>query len=232
MVKEGSKILMGKWQVFAQNNLNLGVYFLNWYFPIAVFTILMVFLFSYLKNPELIKKEMLFWFFASCSQSMAALLAVVVMFAVFRYQQMQARLRNLYDVLKKKFSSGKWVSFFGEADAYCWEDYQVVEMSKKKLKEKEREDPHATYSNLDVSITIIEFHERLRDYIPILARTPMLAIMITFMLSIVSLLFTKAYFSLFFLNYLGLTILCLTLSLITFSMLSVYKYFIISIPPR
>ncbi|HDZ27786.1 MAG TPA: hypothetical protein ENH65_14900 [Candidatus Aminicenantes bacterium] len=232
MGKEGSKTLMEKWRGFKQNNPNFRVYLLNWYFPAVVLTVLMVFLFSNLKNPELIKKEMLFWFFASCSQSMAALFAVVGMFAVFRYQDMQTRLRNLYDVLKKKFSSEKWVSFFGEADADYWEDSMVIEMSKEKLKGKESESPHATYSNLDVSIKIIESHESLRDYIRIFAKTPMIAIMITFMLSIVSLLFTKAYFSLFFLNYLGLTILCLTLGSITFSMLSVFRYFIISIPPR
>jgi hypothetical protein len=163
---------------------------------------------------------------------MAALFAVVGMFAVFRYQDMQARLRNLYDVLKKKFYSEKWVDFFDETEADYWEDSKVIEMSKEKLKEKESESPHVRYTNLDVSIKIIESHESVRDNIRIFAKIPMLAILITFMLSIVSLLFAKAYFSLFFLNYLGLTILCLTLGLITFSILSVFKYLIISIPPR
>jgi len=230
MGKNGSKTLKEKWQEFKQNNPNLRIYLLNWYFPIALLAVLMGFLFSYLTNPELIKKEMLFWFFASCSQSMAALFAVIGMFAVFRYQDMQNRLRNLYDSLKNKFSSGQWITHFRNEIPQSWEDSAILDKVNDILRDRKDDLPEIIINNLDVSSVVIKSHEDVRNNIIKFAKVPMSSILITFMLSIFSLLFTKAYFSLFFLNYLGFAILLTTLLSITFSMLSVFKYFIITIP--
>jgi uncharacterized integral membrane protein len=78
----------------------------GWTF-IIVSAILIVFLpLFYFTNLLLIEEKMLFWLFSATSQSMAALFAIVGMFSVFRYQDIQNRLRNKIDVLKEKFQSG------------------------------------------------------------------------------------------------------------------------------
>lgn len=171
---------------------------------------------------------MLFWLFAATSQSMAALFAIVGMFAVFRYQDIQTRLRREIDVLKSKFKTHDWTRFFGITDADCWEDSTFVARAKQKLDEKREESSHIIYNNLDVDIKIIESHEETRNFIRVIAKIPMISILITFMISIFSLPFTSSLSK----SYLGLGILISMLLLIIFSMISIFKYFMISVPPR
>jgi len=197
---------------------------------ILLSAILLVFLpLFYFKDLLLIEEKMLFWLFAATSQSMAALFAIVGMFAVFRYQDIQNRLRNKKDVLKEKFQSDLWRNFFGAyTESRCWDDSEIVYKAKELLKEKEGESPHRIYNNLDVDIKIIESHENARNYVRVYAKIPMISILITFMISIFSLPFT-AFLSE---DCFGLVILILILELITFSMISIFKYFMISVPSR
>ena len=200
----------------------------KWTF-IIISAILLIFLpLLYFTGHLIIEEKMLFWLFAATSQSMAALFAIVGMFAVFRYNDIQNRLRNKIDVLKNRFKSEDWIHFFGKTDADCWDDSIIVDKAKEKLKEKEAEDPHAIYSNLDVGITVIKSNMETRDYIRFIASVPMISILLTFMISIFSLPFTVCLSK----NCLGLVILIIILVLITSSMISVFKYFMISVPPR
>lgn len=100
--------------------------------------------------------------------------------------------------------------------------------AKKKLKEKEREAPHAVLNNLEVDVKIIESNMETRNYISVIARIPMISILMTFMISIFSLPFTVCISK----SFLGLLILIMVLVLITSSMISVFKYFMISVPSR
>lgn len=200
----------------------------KWTF-IIISVILLVFLpLFYLTSLLIIEEKMFFWLFAATSQSMAALFAIVGMFAVFRYQDIQTRLRREIDVLKAKFKSEGWILFFGITNADCWEDSTFVARAKEKLDEKREESSHRIYNNLDVDIKIIESHEETRNYIRVIAKIPMISILITFMISIFSLPFTGCLSK----NYLGLGILIVILVLIAFSMISILKYFMISVPPR
>jgi hypothetical protein len=137
-------------------------------------------------------------------------------------------LRNKIDVLKCRFKLGSWIDFFGRTDADCWDDSEIVDRAREKLKEKEDEEPHVIYNNLDVNTLIIESHMGTRDYIRVHARIPMISILLTFMISIFSFPFTVCLSK----NCLGLVILIVVLVLITSSMISVFKYFMISVPPR
>lgn len=196
---------------------------------IIVSAIILIFLpLLYFTGHLIIEEKMLFWLFAATSQSMAALFAVVGMFAIFRYNDIQNRLRNKIDVLKNRFKSEGWIRFFGETDPDCWDDSIIVDKAKEKLREKEDESPHVIYNNLDVDTLIIESHMGTRDYIRVHARIPMISILLTFMISIFSLPFTARLSE----NCLGLVILIGILMLITSSMISVFKYFMISVPPR
>lgn len=196
---------------------------------IIVLAIILIFLpLLYFTGHLIIEEKMLFWLFAATSQSMAALFAIVGMFAVFRYQDIQNRLRNKIDVLKEKFQSGAWNAFFGYTETYSWDDSEIIDRAKEKLREKEDEEPHVILNNLDVDITIIESHMIVRDFIRVIASIPMISILLTFMISIFSLPFTVCLSE----NCLGLVILIVILVLITSSMISVFKYFMISVPPR
>lgn len=159
---------------------------------IILSAILLVFLpLFYFKDLLLIEEKMLFWLFAATSQSMAALFAIVGMFAVFRYQDIQNRLRNRIDVLKEKFQSDPWLNFFGgPIESRCWNDSEVVYKAKEKLDEREEQSPHIIYNNLEVDIKEIESHKEVRDYVRVYAKIPMISILITFMISIFSLPFT------------------------------------------
>lgn len=200
----------------------------KWTF-IIVSAIMLIFLpLLYFTGHLIIEEKMLFWLFAATSQSMAALFAIVGMFAVFRYNDIQNRLRNKIDVLKNRFKSEDWIHFFGRTDADCWDDSEIVDRAREKLREKEDEDPHVIYNNLDVDTLIIESHMGTRDYIRVYAGIPMISILLTFMISIFSLPFTVCLSK----NCQGLVILIVVLVLITSSMISVFKYFMISVPPR
>ena len=92
-------------------NASIGKNTLKLYVPHRLFTLiltisLLAFIALYIFYSDMIEREMLFWFFAATSQSMAALLAIIGMMAVFRYQDMQMRLRNLYDSIKKYIAGG------------------------------------------------------------------------------------------------------------------------------
>lgn len=200
----------------------------KWTF-IIISAILLIFLpLFYFTGHLIIEKKMLFWLFAATSQSMAALFAIVGMFAVFRYNDIQNRLRNKIDVLKNRFKSEDWIHFFGRTDADCWDDSEIVDRAREKLGEKEAESPHIIYNNLEVDTLIIESHMETRDYIRVIARIPMISILMTFMISIFSLPFTVCLSK----YCIGLVILIVVLVLITSSMISVFKYFMISVPPR
>lgn len=196
---------------------------------IIVSAILLIFLpLFYFTDHLIIEEKMLFWLFAATSQSMAALFAIVGMFAVFRYQDIQNRLRNKIDVLKSRFKSDDWIRFFGITDPDCWDDSMIIDKAKEKLKEKESESSHMFYNNLEVDILVIKSNMETRNYIRIIAGIPMISILMTFIMSIFSLPFTVCLSE----NCLGLVILILILLLITSSMISVFKYFMISVPPR
>ena len=104
--------------------LNLKKYLQNWYFYISISIVSIVFILAYFLDLEVFKRDMLLWFFAATSQSMAALFAVVGMFLVFRYQDLQNRLSHYNQILRNNFMSQEWRQFFG----YLNEDFSVFQM--------------------------------------------------------------------------------------------------------
>jgi len=198
------------------------------------FVLLVVVLFTVLRKFVCFHGDMLFWFFASTSQSMAALFAVGGVFAVFKFQAQEAKLRNLYDVFKEWCSIDKGSPFFGEDyRPDLWKDDQIVSIGRKAVEKRQKEIDDAKKEGRDVGrglektvdsmknrINEIEDHEKKRNVALKSVKLPMLVILITFMISIGSLPFTS-YISE---SLLGLIILILTMALITYSMCCVFTF--------
>jgi len=211
-------------------------------FSSIIFVILIVGLFIILKKFICFHGDMLFWFFASTSQSMAALFAVGGLFAVFRFQAQEAKLRNLYDVFKEWCSIDKGTPFFGEDyRPDLWKDDQVVSIGRKAVEKRQKDiddakkegkdmekDLEKTVESMKNRINEIEDHEKIREVVLKGVKLPMLVILITFMISIGSLPFTS-YISK---NWLGLIILILTMALITYSIWCVFTYIRFSLLSR
>lgn len=206
--------------------------FFNLYFLIPLLIILAIFFFIYLTNNLAIEKNMLLWFFAATSQSMAALFAVVGMFVVFRYQYLQTILRHQIEILRNNFLSGEWQDYFGSFDISIYTDSELLSKSEDLLEDKKEEPTDRAYNNLSVSVLVIRSNENIRDNIKALAKIPMIAVLITFLISVFSLLITNVYFSTCTVNSFGLAVILIMLILITFSMFSIFRFFMLSIPDR
>ena len=211
------------------NSINRS-YFFNLLFLISSLIVLAIFLFFYHTNYFLIEKNMLFWFFGATSQSMAAMFAIVGMFAVFRYQDLQTRLSHYFEILRNNFLSAEFQEYFGHIEVKIFSDTEILDKSKSLLKDKKTDATHRAYNNLDVYVVVIEHHMRIRNKIIEQARVPMIAILITFIISIVSLILINIYFPLFSLSSFGLVIILIMLILITFSMVSILRFFLRSMP--
>lgn len=207
--------------------------FFNLYFLIPLSIVLIIFFWIYLTNNLNVERNMLFWFFAATSQSMAALFAVVGMFVVFRHQNFQTVLRHQIEVLRNNFLYNKeWQEFFGKVDVKTLTDSEILYKSENLLKEKEEESNDRAWNNLDVSVQVIKSNERIMDNIKTLARIPMIAILLTFLISILSLLLINIFFTKSSINSFGLGIILIMLILIIFSMVSIFRFFWISISIR
>jgi len=214
--------------------MNLKKYLKNWCFYISVSIVSIVFILIYFFCLEIFKREMLLWFFAATSQSMAALFAVVGMFLVFRYQDLQSRLSHYNQILRNSFMSPEWRQFFGykHEDFSVFSDTELLSRAERYLEEKKDESQHRAYNNLEVTILVIKSHMDVRDNIINLARIPMIAILLTFLFSIFSIIFMDIYFSLFSINILGFAAVLIIVVLIIFSTTSIIKYFMLSIPTK
>ncbi len=174
--------------------------------------------------------DMLFWFFASTSQSMAAMFAVGGVFAVFRFQAQEAKLRNLYDVYKKWFEDIRMSIELSGYDHLYWKDNQIVSKGRELVKERREFIMSRSIEKsslfvkgvdeLEERLDEIENNEKKKDAVLKSVKHPMLVILITFMISIGSLPFTS-YISK---SFLGLSILILTMALITYSIWCVFTF--------
>lgn len=200
-----------------------------------LFVVLVIVLFTVLRKFVCFHGDMLFWFFASTSQSMAALFAVGGVFAVFRFQAQEAKLRNLYDVYKEWITDDMRYRFFPERSD-VWKDNEIVRIGRHTVKEERKSIAEAKSKKGDIASELkkdeedidsieewmneIENYEKKREVVLKSVKLPMLVILITFMISIGSLPFTS-YISK---SLLGLIILILTMALITYSIWCVYTF--------
>lgn len=196
------------------------------------FISLFVSILFYLINPE-IKKEMLFWLFSSLSQSMAAIFAVVGMFAVFRFQNLNEHIRHEIQILRNQLDVNEYSKAMNEINHRTFTDSELINQLKKILQDilqdKEEDSNSIYYNNIDVSVLVIEHNVQVRDYTKKFAMIPIVAIFITFIFSAISLLFVSNCFSLNgTINSLGFIIIIITLFLAIISMVSVLRYFTLS----
>lgn len=171
---------------------------------------------------------MLYWLFAATSQSMAALFAVVGMFAVFRYQLLDNRLRNLYDSLKNRFNTPDYIAYFKVHDSLCWEDSIIADRAEYLLKDKKGDLPDIIENNLELDIIVMRSHEQTRDLVLSRAKKPLISVLITFMLSVLYLPFTEYISS----NISGVIVLIIIINMVTISILAIFLYLVESISPR
>lgn len=213
---------------------NLKKYLQNWYFYISISIVSIVFILVYFLDSEIIKRDMLLWFFSATSQSMAALFAVIGMFLVFRYQDLQSRLSHHNQIFRNNFMSQEWRQFFGymHEDFSVFSDSELLDRAERYLEEKKDESQDRAYNNLEVMTVVIKSHMDVVNNIINLARIPMIAILLTFLVSIFSIIFVNTYFSLFSINILGLVVILIVVVLIIFSMTSIIKFFMLSIPTK
>ncbi len=173
-----------------------------------------------------INETLLFWLFSATSQSMAALFAVIGMFAVFRHEYLSGVVRNNINVLKANYKTKEWRDFFNlREDPDCWEDSIVVSKSEELLENKKDETPHVYYNNAEVSTAILKSNQEVLRFLPVYTRIPMLLVLITFMVSIISIPFT----SILAKNMAGLIIVNLLLLFVVLSLLSILRYFEITL---
>jgi hypothetical protein len=176
-----------------------------------------------------IDETMLFWLFSATAQSMAALFAVIGMFAVFRHEYLGGVVRNNIDVLKANFKTKEWREFFNlEENPDCWEASTVVSKIKELLEKKKERSPHLYYNNAEVSNLVLESNQEVLKFLPIYTRVPMILVLITFLISIISIPFT----SMLAVNIAGLIILMVLLPCIILSLFTIYRYFEITLLTR
>jgi hypothetical protein len=194
----------------------------------AVLAEIIIILFAKSSHLITLNEGMFYWLFAASSQSMAALFAVLGMFAVFRYQILESRLRNLYDSLKNKFNSDEWRYYFGMTNADCWEDALIANKAEENLNSRANKLPKTIEHNLRVDILIIRSHEKARDYVLLKAKIPLISVLTTFMMAIFFLPFSGSIAK----NFVGLIILMIILIFITFSMITILYFLLHSIAVR
>ncbi len=195
---------------------------------IIVIVEIIIILVFYLSDKLCITKEMLYWLFSATSQSMAALFAIVGMFAVFRHQNLEHKLRNLYDTVKFKFSSGMNRASFGAMPPEGWEDSSIVNKAEDYLEMKENKVPKNLEFGLRFSLLDIKFNERARNEVLVRAKIPLATVLITFIFSIIFIPLVESISK----NIFGIIILLVMLALITFSMINLFYYLIYSISQK
>ena len=175
-----------------------------------------------------INTDLLYWLFAASSQSIAALFAVVGMFAVFRYQFLENRLRNFYDCMKNKFSTSDYIEHFGIIESKSWEDHLILDRVRELLKERESEGSDIIENNLTCDLDQMESHEIVRDNVLNQAKFPLVIALLTFICAIFFLPFAESITG----NILGLFCMLLIVVLVSVSAISIFFYLIKSIPRR
>lgn len=170
----------------------------------------------------IIDKQMLFWFFASTSQSMAALFAVAGIFAVFRFQVQENKLRNLYDSNKRRFTTHNWSAYIGDLEAEFWSDNEFLDKAKKVL-EKTAIKP--IKQKIQGIISEIEKQMDIKNKILNMLIIPLFSVALTFFAAIIFLPISAQIEN----RIIGLIVLLIMLVLITFSITSIFKYIIKSI---
>lgn len=136
-----------------------------------------------IKNIEMrITKDALYYFHSSIAQSMAAIIALVGTFAIFRYSFLASKIKSSKDSLKGKFERRDWVYNFGITDSSSWHDDEVLPKAEKYSKQERLPEPiHKEIENAIVDIKILQIY--INDYLNYL-RPPAISSFTTFILSI------------------------------------------------
>lgn len=187
-------------------------------------------------NPR-IDRDVLFWFLSSISQSMAAMFAVIGMFAIFRYESIIENIKRELDVIKYNIASvpaqeiAQRISFKGIVEEGALDNIlsELEGEAGKKLKTVAR----VLHNNLYVSTLICKQNIIVRDNVIKFARIPMVLMIFNFIVSSFSLLIINAYFgkSNSF-NMLGEAIILIIVIFIVITLMSIMKFFRISFSNR
>jgi len=204
------------------NSKNLKPSFFNKWVFIIIFLVLIMIVFLKIKFPFEFTENLMFWFFSTTAQSMAALFAVGGVFAVFRFQAQENKLRNLYDSNKKRFSTLNWQAYIADIDSDFWTDSEFLEKSRKIL---EKTPISSIKQKIQKIIFEIEKEETLKKNILKGLKIPMIAILLTFLISIISISLTEILSK----NIFGYLVLLIENVLIIFSIISTYVYIKFSI---
>ena len=145
-----------------------------------------------------IEKESLYWFFSATAQSTAAMFAVVGMFVLFRHRLLSENVGNLKGILKGLFVSNDGIRLYGDIKAAQWLDSEVLDKSRELLEqEKSKERPRPLSDELKGLLNRIEatiketiLNQAKRTVVLSAAKFPLIAMLITFMISILCLPFS------------------------------------------
>jgi hypothetical protein len=162
--------------------------FFTFFMVLVLITVVLLKIFY--NNLDKIDKEMLFWLFSASSQSMAAIFAVVGIFAAYRLQFLDNRLRNMYDCLKNKFKSHNLEKIFGARYPDSWDDSIVHDKVKSLIDKNIDTIPKVMKTNLEVDLRTLHSHENAKNHIFQNTRLPLFLGFLSFLLSIFFLPFT------------------------------------------
>ena len=196
---------------------------------IVLLIIILIFFKEY--NLLALSASMLLWFFAAGAQSMAVLFVGIGVFAVFRIQSQESRLKNLYEIFKR-WSWENRSELRLDSNPEEWKDGEISEMGRSVLiasvehmdsVRKEGGEVLALddlISRMRNKVEEIEFHQNIRHKILETMKVPMVASLISFLLSTVALTMAVELEG----KTVGLVFLIAALVGIAFSVSSVYKY--------
>lgn len=169
-----------------------------------------------------IDREMFYWLFASTSQSMAALFAVVGMFAVFRYQVLENRFNDMCGSMKRKFATHEWTYYFGITNSEGWPNALVDYHMEDRLKRAPANLPGTIRQDLEVSLVILRSIKEAMEFVLKKAKIPLIAVLVTFLMAIGCTPFSSTLSA----RPAGLIILIIIMGTISISMFSILWFLI------
>ena len=173
-----------------------------------------------------LSKETLYWLFSASAQSMAAIFGVLGMFAVFRFQILNSKLKNLYDTLRFRFKQSEWIYFYGIIHSECWIDSEVLTKTHEQLKRgTDQKFPQPILEDLHKRISEINKFEQSKIDLLSYFIIPMFVIILAFLFSITGILFCPIIEN----KFIGFIVLVITMMLILISIITGALYIFQSI---
>jgi hypothetical protein len=201
-----------------------------------VFSFFVFFFILYSINPQ-IEREILFWFLSTICQSMAAMFAVIGMFAIFRYQSLNDRIRKEVEYLRERLEATDLDVITYDLEIEGLTDEYLIEILSERMESPQgkilKEGNPRLHNNIEVSILVNKLNIGVRESIRRFAIIPMIFMLFTLSISSVSLLMVNSFFGdSHSINILGSSTVLMILFFSIISLITILRFFLISFSHR